>query len=509
MHFSFKNIACGSCLIYALTPLAGCYKPSVQSPVDVVVDTTEDTSLEPEKTTDRTDLAPTATSISVATAEDTPVVDSLQGNDPENSAVSFVLKTSPSNGSVVLTDATNGTFIYTPNPNVYGVDHFNFAVSDGTSESSPATVEITIAPVNDAPIATDDTATTDEDQPATLTELLANDSDVDAYALKIIGVTPAGNGTVTLNDDGSVAYVPNPNFSGTDTFSYTISDDNGSHASAAVALTVRPANDAPIAVDDAVTTDEDVPIIISGLTANDSDLDGDPLTIENVTTPSNGTLTKKLDGNVLYTPNANYYGNDGFDYTIADGHGGRATASVRVSVLPTNDRPTANADAATTPRNSSVSIDITSNDTGLGDAPITMDIANTPTNGSITVDNAGNVTYTPKNDYVGSDVFTYRLSDKDNETTLADVQIEVTCPNKCDRAITVSWPNNHESDLAGYFLYHGLTSGKFTDRIRVDDTNSFDFITNIVGKHFFAISAFDTAGNESVLSPEANITINP
>ena len=173
-------------------------------------------------------------------------------------------------------------------------------------------------PGNNDPTAVDDSATTDEDTPITIA-VLTNDSDPDSDPLTVIAVTQGADGTVAINGDGTVDYTPSANFNGADTFTYTIGDGAGGMATATVDVTIDPVNDPPTAVDDdGVTTDEDTPVTISVL-GNDSDVDGDPITVTEVTQGANGTVVINTDGTVDYTPDPGFNGTDTFTYTISDG----------------------------------------------------------------------------------------------------------------------------------------------------------------------------------------------
>ena len=215
----------------------------------------------------------------------------------------------------------------------------------GTGDSGLAFDRITplVFEQENPPVAVDDAATTDEDVPVTI-PVLDNDSDPDGDTLTITDFTQAGNGTVTQDGAGNFVYTPNENFNGTDTFTYTITDGNGGTSTATVTVTVNPLNDPPVAVDDAATTDEDVPVTIAVL-GNDSDPDSDPLTITDFTQAGNGTVTQDGAGNFVYTPDENFNGTDTFTYTITDGNGGTSTATVTVTVRPINDAPVVGATA--------------------------------------------------------------------------------------------------------------------------------------------------------------------
>ena len=162
--------------------------------------------------------------------------------------------------------------------------------------------------------------------------MLANDSDPDGDPLTIIGVTAPASGSVVANG-ASITYTPAAGFAGTDRFTYTIDDGRGGTATANVTVTVNPPpNGPPIAVDDAATTAFATPVTIDVL-ANDSDPDGDALTIVGVTQPAGGTATI-ANNQVTYAPSRAFSGLDAFTYTISDGHAHTATANVSVDVLP-------------------------------------------------------------------------------------------------------------------------------------------------------------------------------
>ncbi len=191
-----------------------------------------------------------------------------------------------------------------------------------------------------APDAVDDTQSTNEDTPITLAKaniVDPNDTDLDGDTLTITGVSNPVNGTVVLNTDGTVTFTPTSNFNGNATFDYTISDPSGLTDTATVTVAVGAVNDAPDAVDDTQSTNEDTPITLAKadiVDPNDTDLDGDTLTITGVSNPVNGTVVLNTDGTVTFTPTSNFNGNATFDYTISDPSGLTDTATVTVMVEP-------------------------------------------------------------------------------------------------------------------------------------------------------------------------------
>ncbi len=273
------------------------------------------------------------------------------------------LGASPANGTVAL--AADGSFTYTPNADFNGTDSFTYTASDGTAASNVATVTITVTGVNDAPVAVNDTATTDEDA-AVSGNVLANDTDTDAGTTltATLGASPA-NGTVTLGKDGGFTYTPNADFNGTDSFTYTASDGTAASNVATVTITVDAVNDAPVAVNDAATTDEDT-AVSGNVLANDTDVDaGTTLTAILGATPANGTISLAPDGSFTYMPNADFNGTDSFTYTASDGNAVSNVATVTITVTGVNDAPVAVNDAATTAEDTAVSGNVLANDTDV------------------------------------------------------------------------------------------------------------------------------------------------
>jgi hypothetical protein len=216
---------------------------------------------------------------------------------------------------------------YTPAANYNGPDSFTFKASDGAADSNPATVSITVNPVNDAPVATDQAVATDEDTPLPVT--LAG-TDVDHDPLTYAVVTPPAHGTF----DGTT-YRPADNYNGPDSFTFKASDGTADSNPATVSITVNPVNDAPVATDQTIATDEDTPLAIR-LTATEPD--GDPLTFAVVAPPAHGTLSGS-GADLTYTPGADYNGSDAFTFKVNDSHSDSNVATVAITVRPVNDAP--------------------------------------------------------------------------------------------------------------------------------------------------------------------------
>lgn len=338
----------------------------------------------------------------------------LNDSDPDGDAIVIQSVTQPSSGSV---EAVGNGVVYTPAAGFSGTTSFTYTIIDGRGGSATATVTITVA--GGVPNAVNDSATTPRGTPVNI-DVLANDVDPEGQTLSIGTVSTPANGTATIVS-GQVRYTPNAGFAGTDTFTYTAVDPDGNSASATVTVTVT--NAAPIAVNDSASTSTATPVTINVL-ANDSDPEGDELTLVSTSTPGNGTAV--VSGNqVVYTPNAGFSGNDSFTYTIRDSFGATASATVTVSVQG-NQAPTANADSALTSKALSVVINVLANDTDPeGDTLSVTRVVTAPTLGRTTVNADGTITYTHNPGPVGVDTFVYEISDGRGNTATGTVTVTI------------------------------------------------------------------------------------
>jgi hypothetical protein len=400
---------------------------------------------------------PTANDDSVTTQEDTLVSITLAGCDPDGDVLSYSVVKDPSHGSL---SGTGPNLTYTPNANYNGSDSFLFKVNDGTVDSATATVSITLKPVNDPPtasyvgatvqnnppVAKDDSVTTEEDTPVSIT-LDGSDPDEDELSYTVVESPSHGSLSGTAPN---VTYTPKPNFNGSDSFTFKVSDETTQSDAAIVSITVMSANDTPNAKDDSARTLEDTPIKAIDVLGNDTDADDDQLTTSAVTQGRNGSVTINADNTLSYSPKANFYGTDSFTYTISDGKGGTDKATVNVKVKAVNDAPTANDERVTTQEDKSVSITLVGNDPD-GDS-LSYRVVKGPSHGSLK-GTAPKLRYSPKVNFNGSDSFTFKTNDKKTDSAAATVSITVKpvndAPMAYDDSVTTQEDRSVSITLAG------------------------------------------------------------
>lgn len=284
---------------------------------------------------------PVAVADRYTTAEDTVlavITGGLLSNDTDadSDVLTAVKVLDPLHGTLVLN--ANGTFTYTPALNYFGEDVFSYYATDGVANSGMVTATMTITAVNDAPVATADSYSLNEDTSLNILGpgVLANDFDPEGSIITATRLAGPAHGALTFNANGSFTYVPVANYNGPDSFTYSASDGSLSSAAVTVSITVFAVNDAPNAANDTYSTNWNTPLTIAaaGVLLNDRDVDGDPMTAIPAAAPAHGTVTLNADGSFVYVPAANYSGPDSFQYQAFDGTVRSAAAIVSLTVNP-------------------------------------------------------------------------------------------------------------------------------------------------------------------------------
>lgn len=433
----------------------------------------------------------------------------------------------------------NGDISFTAKADRFGQSIVSVYVKDnggtangGVDQSLAKKFTINILPVNDPPVAMNDSfiGTEDKSVNGNLKEDNGNgvdsdpDSNSDNFIYTIIeGGTADENGDIILNNDGTFTYNPDKDYFGTVSFTYQICDNESLPLislcdQAIVNIEIKAENDTPIAVDDKETTNEDTPVH-SEVKSNDTGL-GDKLisfTIES--DPKNGKLVINTNGEYTYTPNKDFYGEDKFEYRVTDTDGEYSIAEVVITVNPTNDTPIAVNDTNTTNEDTAVDGELKSNDTGLGDKDVSYTKESDPTNGSVTVNTDGTYTYTPNKDFYGTDSFEYRVTDVDGEYSIAEVKIIVSNTNDSPIAVNDIFDTEEEKEVSGNLIKNDtdlgdkpITASKTTDPkkgtaiVNPDGTFTYTPYKDENGKDSFTYTITDKDGESSTAVVLINIS---
>lgn len=371
--------------------------------------------------------APEAAADSVVLDEDDPpvvlaVLDNDRDADGDLVPATLQVIAEPMLGRVA---AAPGRLVYTPEPDRNGVDEVGYRICDTTDRCADAKVRLTIRAVNDAPaFALPARLEVAEDSPPTLLEAVTAASPgppdehgqqltftVEVDAAPALLVAPP-----TIDAAGRIGLEPRPDANGQTTLRVVATDDEGDAVAAATTLVVTPVDDTPVAVDDAVTAVEDVPVTIAVL-ANDLDPDADGLTVISATGPT----VIHPDGTVTYTATPDANGTHRFTYTVRDPSGRTDTATVTIDIVPANDAPAPAPDTATTAEDRPVTIDVLLNDTDVDGDALTITASTGPT----AISRRDQIRFTPPPDANGTATFTYTVSDG-LLTSTATVTVTIT-----------------------------------------------------------------------------------
>jgi len=457
------------------------------------------------------------------TNEDSPVTTNVLVNDTgPNGEVPRLdsIVTAPENGAATV-NAGEGTISYSPRQDFNGSDSLVYRVIDGAGEAATGTLAISVRPVNDPPASLNDTVSTTEDTAISIA-VLANDTDADGDGLRITGVSGAQNGMVRV-EDGEITYAPDPDWAGSETLNYTVSDGNGGTSSSLVFVEVTAVNDAPVAAADSAATTEDAAVSIDVL-ANDTDVDSASLAVGAITSgPATGAATIAGDGTVFYTPAPDFNGTDSFEYQVVDGTGGSDTATVSIRVAAMNDAPVATADEVALLEDADATrLDVLANDTDIdGDGLRIVAAGEEATLGTVFIGKRGDaIGYTPNADANGTDTFSYTVTDSSGETSTATVTVTITPVNDApvatadvatadeDTPVTIS-PLGNDTDVDGDTL--GIVgtgeAGKGTVAIGADGTTLiYTPNPNTNGSDSFSYTVSD---GELTDTTTVNVEVNP
>jgi len=472
--------------------------------------------------------APTANADSVTAIHDTPLtVDPLgilaNDTDPDGDPLTSVLVSGPSHGTLNLN--ANGSFTYTPNANYVGSDAFTYKANDGIANSGSATVSIAVT--NTAPVAGDATYAVQPNVTLTVSSLvgvLASAFDEDGDALSAQLVNGPSHGTLTLSSDGSFSYTPVSNFTGTDSFTYKVTDGIDESNSATVTLNIHSTNHSPVANNDLFSTRHDTTLTVQpfGILGNDTDSDFDKLTASLVSGVSHGTLTLNGDGSFAYVPSANYVGTDSFSYKAGDGIDNSNTATVTIQV--TDGTPLTGADSYNVTHGQTLTVAAANglllNDSDPDGDPITASLVSNVSHGTLTLSSNGSFVYVPAVGYAGTDSFTYVANDGMVDGNIATVTIDVrnfapvtganSYSTKENTALSVSSPGvlGNDTDPDGDSVTASLVSGPSHGSLTLNSNGSFTYTPNssYTGIDSFTYEAYDGIAYGNTATVAINVT---
>ena len=366
--------------------------------------------------------SPVAANASATTAEDTVLRGQLPGYaDPDGDHADYFRVSPPQYGSVEI--ATDGSYVYTPAQDFFGSDSFTYSIEDGRGGYNIYRVDITVTPVNDAPVAGPATIRTPEDTAVTGRLPQAVDAERDPVSYSV--ATGPAKGELVLGSDGSYTYTPHANANGSDSFVYRVSDGQDSTLHT-VTIVIDPVNDAPVGSDTAIVTNKDT--AHQGQLPRASDADNDPVSYALARGPAHGQVTVDRDGRYVYTPALDFNGSDSFTYRVSDGQGGNNVYMVAITVNPVNDAPLAANDAFVTAEDQAHEGRLPQA-TDFDRDPVSYAVEQGAQHGSVSIAPDGRYTYTPAANYNGADRFTYTVSDGQGGSNTYAVEITVTPVN--------------------------------------------------------------------------------
>ena len=457
---------------------------------------------------------PVAVDDHVTTTVNTSVHVSVLDNDAglEDGFGNLLIHSLPLYGEVVVN--SNRTITYTPANMFVGSDEFEYWIEDVHGDHDIAKVMVTVTDEpNYVPVANNDRRGTSLNTAVTV-DVLVNDTGLeDGGIILTINSNPdPSEGSVVVNADNTITFTPATDYVGESTFSYQVEDADGDSDIADVIITVKSGiNSNPDAMDDYITTKMNE-TINHNILSNDLNLDdgiGQVIIFEE---PEFGSVTVHENYTVSYTPSNWFVGEDQFKYWIEDMDGDYDTATVFVSVLDyTNNIPVANDDYRGTSINTSVDVDVLFNDTGLEDGGIIISIETNPQNGTLQINADNTITYTPDNNYLGTDEFVYRVCDKDNDCDIATVTITVRETNAVPLAVDDKFYVNVNETVVLDVLDNdsGLEDGGINVQILTDiligniivnsdNTLSYTPLTGYEGIEYFAYLVSDVDGDYDI-----------
>ncbi|WP_251623283.1 Ig-like domain-containing protein, partial [Priestia megaterium] len=364
----------------------------------------------------RVNQPPIVVDLSLSTVQGQFVTGQVPAFDPEGDPLVYGLNLAPLNGTAIIN--SDGTFTYTPNPSFVGTDSFSVFARDPLGNQGFGTITVEVQS-QDLPISAEGlTLTTLANQPVSGSIATVNPAGSPlSYAVAI----PPSNGTVVLNQDGTLVYTPNPGFTGEDIFDIVVIDSAGNQSIANAVVTVV-VGDRISVVNSEITTLFNTPV--SGQVSA-TNLSGNQLFYTLTSNPNSGSVIVNPDGTFIYTPNTGFFGTDQFQVLVSDVLGNTAVATISVVTQgPIEQAPIVANQALSTTEQQPVTGSIVAIDP-QGEA-LTYTLLGGPVNGILILNPDGTFTYTPNPGFVGTDSFTVSVQNETGLNAATTVQITVT-----------------------------------------------------------------------------------
>jgi hypothetical protein len=434
--------------------------------------------------------------------------------DTEGGPYSFTILNAPQHGLVQL--EPSGNFMFVPQIDYFGSDSFTYQVCDAGGLCASASVQLSIAAVNDAPTLVEDEIYLLEDFSFSI-DISENDSDPESNSFNYSLTTPSEYLQTTLLANGQLTILPIANFFGFTNLEYTCCDDQGACSSGILNLFVNPIFDSPVALSQLVITSEDQ--TVDGV-LNAMDIDSEVLTFGAFSSPTNGTLTMESTGSFNYTPAENFAGTDQFIYFAADITGMYDTSVVFIQINPVNDAPVATSDTVVVEEDGSVTFNIATNDYDSENQSISYTQVSSATLGTFLLSSDGLLEYTPYSNANGIEQLNVTLCDSENACTsdIITFVIHAVNDNPFSEGFTFSSPEDEivignlqevASDIEDTLLSIEITEVIENGNWVLGTNGSFAFYptANYFGTQTISFLACDYQG--SCTSGEFQLTIEP
>lgn len=443
--------------------------------------------------------SPVSAPLALSSNEDEAAWGTVAASDVDGQPLKFTVSEAPAHGTVKL-DARTGALSYSPARDYHGPDRFVVTASDGAL-SSTSVVDVSLAPVDDAPVTRPLRLEPKED---TVAEgaLPGSDVDGDVLTFRLLGASSLGAVTLLDARTGAFRYSPRADLNGDDRLTFEVTDGRTT-AQGTVELHVVPVNDAPTLVALAVDTREDEPV--TGL-MKAADIDGDPLTWTIVKQPAKGRAFVDGEGRVRFEPAPDHHGTVTFTVQVSDGALTSAPTEVTAAIAPVNDAPVAQSGAFTTKEDTEVKVALVARDVD-GDA-LTFSIARAPAHGELTLLDAskGLATFAPAANWNGDDGFAFTVTDPSGLASTAEVKLVVTPVNDAPVAVgddlSVTCNSQMTGQVSGFDRETSRVTFRLVSRPSQGHLRSFDartgqFVIDMEGatarEVVFTFVAFDGA----------------